>query len=187
MREVWTLLALVAVFAGVSGCGGSSQQEQQAAQARREKARQLKEAKAQAAKAQAAADSCHQAGDGLLRHAKALDSRLDVGLNYDSYSSQVADLKVAYDDADFKKLSTGALDCLSGVGVPLEKAVNRYIEAYRIWNKCFESLECSNDQITGKLQSKWAEADAAVRRAERSLEGLDRAAQKAKNRAEAAS
>jgi hypothetical protein len=143
-----------------------------------------RQADADADKAERVRDGCsHEMGD-LLKAAKDLGSRLDVGLNYQSYSDEVADLKVAYDGIDLDSNEASDLDCLTKVGLPLEKAVNRYLSAYRTWNRCFEDLNCDNDSTTPTLQSQWAKADGQVQRAKRGLDGLGRAADHARTKAD---
>jgi hypothetical protein len=95
-----------------------------------------------------------------------LDSRLSVGLNYANYSDHVGDARVAYDRIDVKDLD---LDCLTDVGAPAEKALNYYIDAYKIWNDCVGDIYCSNDDIRSKLQRKWAQATAKIDKAKAAL------------------
>lgn len=44
------------------------------------------------------------------------------------------------------------------MGIPLEEALNAYIEAYNVWNDCIGDVDCDNDSIDPELQEQWAEA-----------------------------
>jgi hypothetical protein len=186
-----TLYVWMGLVAGcglaTQGCGTDEDAVEAAAVSKRahiQGERAARQADADADKAERVRDGCsHEMGD-LLKAAKDLGSRLDVGLNYQSYSDEVADLKVAYDGIDFDSDEASDLDCLTKVGLPLEKAVNRYLSAYRTWNRCFEDLNCDNDSITPTLQSQWAKADGQVQRAKRGLDGLGRAADHARTKAD---
>jgi hypothetical protein len=183
MLRCHAILVWIGLVAGCSlvaqGCGTDQDAVEAAAAAKRAQAqgqRAARQADADADKAERLHDTCSQDMGDLLDAAKDLGSRLDVGLNYQSYSDKVADLKVAYDDIDFGSADASELDCLTMVGLPLEKAVNRYISAYKTWNRCFEDLACDNDSITSSLQGQWAKADRQVQHAKRGLDHLRRAA-----------
>lgn len=103
------------------------------------------------------------------------------GLNYTDYSEKVADVNVVYNDIDYGS-DPDQLGCITDVGLPLEKAVNQYVSAYRVWNGCFEDINCDNDSIDGALQSRWAKAGKAVDRAYRALQRLEDATGRAKAR-----
>jgi hypothetical protein len=100
-----------------------------------------------------------------------LDSRLDIGLNYDEYGDQVADINVAYDDIP---VGTLAYECVNRAGVPAEKALNKYVDAYNVWDRCFGDIDCDLDSIEPKLQRHWSAASQAAERAETGLESLRR-------------
>jgi len=97
-----------------------------------------------------------------------LDSRLNVGLNFQAYSERVGDSRVAYDRIDIQDLGSG---CIDHVGSPAEDAMNAYIRAYNTWNDCIGDIDCDNDSITPDLQAEWAEATELV---EDARAGLDR-------------
>jgi hypothetical protein len=101
--------------------------------------------------------TCQDLVGPLLEALGELDSRLDIGLNYSEYGDKVADANVQYDRIDIDQLREN-LDCLSGVAVPLEDALNFYSAAYRVWDNCFDRPSCTNEQITPNLQRKWARA-----------------------------
>src|SRR4051812_43161813 len=162
-RVIPVLVGMLLVGGLFAGCGTDTQTDGAAAktsaQAGADRAAALKDARQAADDAHAAADGCQQQMGSLLKRARSLNSRLDIGLNYETYSDNVADLKVAYDNIDFDQGDAKAsLACLTSVGVPLESALNQYVSAYRIWNACFEDYDCDSDSITGKLQAKWSKA-----------------------------
>jgi hypothetical protein len=119
---------------------------------------QAQEAKAQEAeeKAQAKADKCESQMGDLLADVRELNSRLAVGLPYDDYSRQVGSIRVSYDQVPFSQLD---LDCTSGVGLPLEDALNNYVKAGNTWGDCIEDFNCDVDSIDPELQSKWTAAE----------------------------
>jgi hypothetical protein len=105
----------------------------------------------------------------LVTQLSELDSRLNVGLNFERYSNFVSDAQVAYDKIPIGELSP---DYVNRVGVPAERAFNAYVKAYNIWNNCIGNINCDNDSITPRLQARWAKATASVVRADRGLESL---------------
>ena len=96
-----------------------------------------------------------------------LDSRLNVGMNFQEYSERVGDARVAYDKIDVEDLDDS---CIEHVGVPAEDAMNAYIDANSTWNECISDPDCTNDSITAELQSKWAEATELIEEAENGLD-----------------
>lgn len=114
-------------------------------------------------------EACREQLEPLVEALSELDSRLTVGLNYERYSESVSDNQVAYDRVPFDELGP---ECVTDVGIPLEKAVNAYVKAYNIWSNCFEDIDCSNDSIKGRLQKHWAKATRQIARAEQNLEAL---------------
>jgi hypothetical protein len=114
-------------------------------------------------------EACRQQLEPLVEALSELDSRLTVGLNYERYSESVSDNQVSYDRVPFDELGP---ECVTEVGIPLEKALNAYVKAYNIWNNCFEDIDCSNDSIKRRLQKHWARATGQIARAEQNLETL---------------
>ncbi len=108
-----------------------------------------------------------QLGD-LLTALQEIDSRLDIGLNIQEYGDRVGDAKVAYDRLQPGQLERG---CLERVGVPLEEALQAYIDAYRSWDRCIDRFECELDEIEPELQQRWARASAKIEEATSALEG----------------
>lgn len=177
----------VALLLVLGACGTDEKAQQAAADAaekQQEAAAASREAQADARKAREEYERCDQGLGGLLEAAQDLDSRLDVGLNYDEYSDRVADVNVAYNNIDFKN----DLDftCISAAGLSLEKALNKYVDAYRVWDECFADINCDNDSIDGELQTNWFAASSAVDRAKRGIGRLKAKAERADTRAESA-
>jgi len=133
-----------------------AEKAEKAAVAKRLAAAKRKREREKAAIAAAQA-SCHTAYDPLVQSLTDLQSEISVGLNYDEYGDSVRAARVKYGRVDF---AGQTLACTSGVGVPAEKALNRYAEAYNIWNRCQEDVNCSGvDEIESKMQDKWTKAD----------------------------
>jgi hypothetical protein len=109
---------------------------------------------------------CVEELQGLLDELTDLNSRLGVGLNFSAYSERVGDVRVEYDRVDFEDLDPL---CITEIGVPLEDAMNAYVEAYTAWNDCIGDTDCENDSVTPTLQKHWAEATEFLDAAERGL------------------
>jgi hypothetical protein len=155
---VTALAVLVAIGAGACGSSGPSPAEKKAAAARRAKREAI-----------AAAQRCQDQLGGFLDSLEELDSRLDIGLNYDEYFTKVGDIQVAYNDIPIHQLTP---DCGSQVGVPAEKAFNRYRSAASTWDRCFGKLSCSNSDINPELQRAWSRASSQLDEAQRGLKEL---------------
>jgi hypothetical protein len=121
------------------------------------------------AKAQREAQRCRSQLEGLLSATKELDGRLNIGLSYDAYGTQVGNVSVAYETTPFKDL---ALECISAAGVPLEDAFNSYAKAADAWSTCFDDFDCDVDSIDPELQKHWADASLSVKKAEAGLTAL---------------
>jgi hypothetical protein len=85
-----------------------------------------------------------------------MDSRLNIGLNYGDYGDFLGDVQVEYDKVDIE--GAAAIPGCIDVAADAEKAFNAYIKASNIWQKCFEDLDCDNDEITPRLQQHWSKA-----------------------------
>ena len=162
-------IVAVALVLTSTACGGDSGPSEE------EKARQVAAAKKkrERRKAASAALACKTNMAPLLDELKELDSRLDVGLNYEAYGTALGDVKVAYDEVEFEEAKPEDLDCLTDVGLPLERAFQQYASAGSTWDKCFKDIDCSNDSISGALQKRWSRAGSLVEKAD---SGLDRLA-----------
>ncbi len=177
-----TLTATLGAALPTLGCGAdeeAAKQKQQAVAAQKAKReRERREARAEVErreavlKAEQAATACRDRFGDLLAELHQLDSRLSIGLNFTSYSERVGDARVAYDEAVADASEDDGLDCLTTVGLPMEKALNKYASAYNIWNDCVSDLYCDNSSITSRLRTRWDSANEYIASAEDALDEL---------------
>ncbi len=147
----WSLLlALLISSLLIAGCGKSNEEK-------------AKDAAIQKYK------TCSKELGDFVNSLETLQSEVTIGLNYDQYSTEVTNLKVEFD-----QIETGSIgnDCNDNVSVPVEDAVNSYIDAYKTWNNCVESYFCTTDSIKFKVQSFWTDADVSIANAKDNLKGL---------------
>jgi hypothetical protein len=150
------LSLLAACEAGLTGGGGTSPSPT--------------DATAEAAEESAARQlQCQEQTEEFLDELSELNSRLGVGVQFDTYLDLVGDVRVEYDQVDFNGMD---FTCLQEVGIPAEAALKRYSEAAKIWNRCITDLGCDFDSVKPKLQAKWAQAANQIADAERNLENL---------------
>ena len=156
-------IVAISVAALCVGCGGQSAEER--SEARSEQLETLRPTLQ--SRLQAQADSqrtgCENELGDFLDALTELDSRLDVGLTYADYSSNVSDVKVEYDRIEVASLTPAK--CVSAA-LAGEQALRSYLAAYTIWDNCFDSDYCTNDSIRPELQSKWLQASAKAEKAE---------------------
>jgi hypothetical protein len=121
-------------------------------------------------KARAGGHLCQSQVGGFLGSMDSLRRRLAVGVTYEQYVDEVKGIGATYRD-----VPTGALriDCVSAVGVPAEKAFNRYILALNDWGDCVSEAGCGSAEVEPVLQQRWraashflSEAQAGLRRIE---------------------
>ena len=148
-RTIVVALVAALMTAGSVGCGGPSEAEKQA-EAKKEKAAKKR---AQERRRQAA---CVSTFEDLQTAVDELDSRLGVGLNYENYTTEVADVRVAYDQIDFEGLDDPV--CTATVGLPLERALNQYVKAAGLWDDCFDDLDCDMDAVQPQMERHWEKA-----------------------------
>lgn len=122
-----------------------------------------------AAEAQAAAEECEASMGDFLTELQEINSRLSVGLSYDEYGTLLGDARVVYDQIDFDAVSQ---DCTLEVGIPLEDAYNKYIEAFNIWDRCISDFDCSINEIQPEMRQEWSDATDLIQDAETGLEDL---------------
>ena len=109
---------------------------------------------------------CERHVGRFLRALEELDSRLSVGLTFEQYTQQVADVRVEYDRVPFKRID---VSCTLAVGVPAENALNLYVKANNTWNRCIGNFGCDIDGIDPTLQRDWRKASREIRKARRGL------------------
>jgi hypothetical protein len=160
VRFYVVLLALVAVTA----CGGGPSAEEKARERTKQAeilAGEVRARQAAAASKQASAnlESCRSQLEELTVGLREIDSRLDVGLNYEEYSDKVSDASVADGRIDIGSLPTS--DCLLPLGLA-KTALRSYIDAQDVWQNCVEDPECNSDSIDSQLQKHWADASSKI-------------------------
>lgn len=172
----------------LSGCGASdsdgpskkaaaSASEASAAEAAASSALAAESSSAAAAESSSAAaqqqehDECQATVGGLLRTLKEINSRLNIGLDYQEYSDRLGDVQVEY-DAMLDEFDEA--DCLNLVAIPLEKAFNEYIKVQGLWSDCIADYTCDFDEgeVDRKTQDAWSVAGRSIERAEENLDGL---------------
>lgn len=160
IKKTWFSALAIFALAGVFtvGCGGPSQEQKDEAAAAREAADDAaKDAKRAETRANSSANSfvtCNDQLKSFVRSLAAINSRLDIGLSYDSYSSVVSNAKVVYDRLPFGRMRSG---CIT-IAVPAEKALNSYVDAYSTWSDCFSDLYCDVDSVEPEMQDDWSKA-----------------------------
>ena len=117
----------------------------------------------------------------LMKSLRNTGSRLNVGLVFADYSTQVGQISVAYDRIPFNRMD---YECISTVGIQAEKAFGAYTDAYNEWNDCISDLYCDMDSIDSELQDKWAKAGRQVSQARQGLVALETTAVEAQEKAD---
>jgi hypothetical protein len=93
-----------------------------------------------------------------------------AGLAFEAYGQQVGDIRVTFERIETSSVGS---DCLMAVQLPAERALNRYVEAYNIWNNCVgNGPSCTEADVMSKLEAKWAEATSQIDAAEIGLSTL---------------
>lgn len=166
----------------IAGCGssGPSEAERSAATSAKEKKEAAKaeaERKAETARLQAEQqelhDQCAETTDAFRAALQQLDSRLEVGLNYQDYSERVGDARVAYDTIDVDELQAISPTCLSSAA-KLETAYNKFLQVQQIWDSCIDDYACdfSEGATNQKAQVGWVKAGTALRRSQSMLDAM---------------
>lgn len=173
-------IVLGVALLSLAGCGPSEEQKSAAEDARAAAdtaAERVETAEEQAARKLAIYEKCSNQVAPFMRSLAALDSRLGIGLSYANYSEEVADVRVVYDRIPFGNMDVGCFDS----GIAGENALNRYADAYNVWNECFADIYCDTDSIEPELQDHWAAATRQVTKAKVALADLKRSAIAAEN------
>ena len=112
------------------------------------------------------ADGCRSELHPLVNSMDALREQLAVGLNYEDYLDAVRRLKAVYDGIPVRRLAIG---CLTAVGGPSERALNRYRSAANTWGDCLAEVSCDAEEIEPQLQRRWALASSLLTTAQEGL------------------
>jgi len=117
-----------------------------------------------------AGELCQSQVGSFLGSMDSLRRRLAVGVTYEQYIDEVRGVRSTYRDVPVDDLQ---LDCVNAVGIPSEKAFNRYIKAANDWGACISELGCGSAMVEPVLQQRWrvaahflAEAQQGLRRIE---------------------
>ncbi len=150
----------------MGGCGTDEEAAKKAAA--QEKARQ------KAAEAKLVYEGCKSHVGDLIDSLEEITSRLDIGLNYENYSQELGDVKVAYDKAfdDTDVVVALGEDCVSNVAVPAENALNSHLKASILWDRCIEDFDCDPDANEKKMQKHWQRAQRQIAKSQSGLEDL---------------
>jgi hypothetical protein len=151
-----TAVLIVAVAMIAAGCGGGPNAEERQA-TRTERLNLLSPELQDRLDKQVAAvkTACENAIGDFVDSVAELDSRLNVGLSYDDYTSKVANISVEHDKVVDGGSLTGA--CYQAAKAA-ESAMNSYLRAQSQWHDCFDDENCTTDSILGSLQAKWSTA-----------------------------
>ena len=165
-RHIAIVISATVVFSFLAaGCGGPSKaavlRNRTIEASRLATAVRAREAAQTQSLRQTAIKSCSSKIGPLMTTIGDLNSRLDVGLTFSSYSDRVGSVRVAYDRIPPYSL-TGP--CLSAANAAAA-AYNQYLDAYNIWNNCISSLSCTTNSVTPQLQTYWAAASTKVEKA----------------------
>lgn len=179
MKKMVIVLAVLAGLVLVA-CGDSGPTEEEKNAAADERDKSVKFAR-QAESAAAIAVGCRQDLGGLIRALRNTGSRLDVGLTFADYSTQVGKMSIAYDRIPFNRMG---IECISVPGIKAEKAFGSYSDAYDSWNDCISDLYCDMDSIDSSLQDSWSKADRLTNEARNGLSDLELGAVDARDRAD---
>ncbi len=109
---------------------------------------------------------CRDQLNPLVSSLDTLRERLAVGLNYEDYLSEVRSLTTVYERVPIERLAVG---CLTTVGTPAERALNRYREAVNTWGDCLTRVSCDSEAVEPKLQRRWALASSLLTTAQEGL------------------
>jgi hypothetical protein len=100
-------------------------------------------------------DLCQSQIGGFIGSMDSLRRRLAVGVTYDQYIDEIHGVRSTYRRVPAEELR---IDCVGAVGVPAEKAFNRYIQAANAWGDCVSELGCGSAEIEPVLQQRWRAA-----------------------------
>jgi hypothetical protein len=99
-----------------------------------------------------AGDLCQSQLGSFVGSLDGLRRRLAVGVTYDQYVAEVRGIRSTYGEIPIEKLRVA---CLTAVGEPGEKALNRYIEGANDWGECVSEAGCDTATIEPVLQRRW--------------------------------
>jgi hypothetical protein len=99
----------------------------------------------------------------LLDRLTAIDTELEGGMSFLKYKSLGVSAKAAYNRIPIPQLKA---DCLFDVGIPAEKAMNKFIAAQNTWRKCIvANANCKLALYNGPMQRFWTDAHRYLQKA----------------------
>jgi hypothetical protein len=105
--------------------------------------------------ARAGSMTCRTQLRPLLAAMDTLRGDLATGLSYDQYVSELRRVRGAHRRIRAERIQLG---CLVAAGAPVERALDRYIEAANAWGGCLTTAACETASIEPRLQAEWARA-----------------------------
>jgi hypothetical protein len=113
-----------------------------------------------------AGNLCQSQIGGFIGSMDSLRRRLAVGVTYEQYVDEINGIRSTYRDVPAGKLQ---IDCAGPVGVPSEKAFNRYILAANQWGECISEAGCGSAEVEPVLQRQWRIASHFLSEAQQGL------------------
>lgn len=174
MMKIYLASAVLASLLALGACGPNAEEEAVAseatASAEAEKEREQAEKEA-AEERERRAEECTEDVAQLASALDELNSRIQVGLSYSDYTTEVGDVMVAYNRTDIDKISADRW-CLGEVAVPLENAFQHFDKAMEVWKKCVGDWDCSikDKAVDAKMQKHWQRAGTYLEEADAALE-----------------
>ncbi|HVD86427.1 MAG TPA: hypothetical protein VNB59_03375 [Solirubrobacterales bacterium] len=117
-----------------------------------------------------AGELCQSQIGSFIGSMDSLRRRLAVGVTYEQYIDEVHGVGSTYRDVPVGKLQ---IDCVGAVGIPSEKAFNRYIEAANDWGDCVSEAGCGSAEIEPVLQQRWRIASHLLSEARQGLRQIE--------------
>lgn len=117
--------------------------------------------------ARRAATECRDGLRDLTDELSRVDSRLNIGLTQAEFNTALGDVQVAYD-----RLRVGRLEqeCVLRAAVPLESALNAYIDANNEWADCINDLGCEVEgSVLQSIRAEWSKATRLIRKSSRAI------------------
>lgn len=95
-----------------------------------------------------------------------LRGSLAAGLTYEQYLGDVRRARAIHSRIDVDALQLG---CLTLVGAPAERTLNRYVDAVNTWGDCLARPACESTSVEPRLQRTWQSASDSLTAAQSGL------------------
>ena len=168
MRKLPFLIVALLTLCLIAGCD-QSQADKKAAKDKQVAAAAKKKEEARIKKIGETGALCKKLVQDFADSLDNLNSRLDVGIKPDDYSSRLGDISVAYNKISWDE--TPNQYCLKSVGIPLESAYRDFAAAGNTWNDCITDYNCDveKDKLPS-MQKKWTHAGKLMEKSKTALE-----------------